>query len=134
MRPIIFETLSLGQKYSIINFHTVVGLSDGKINKQEEEILENLLYLCNVNINDSIEYFEKNGKNEQLIDDLISLQMNMKEIVIISIWDLIICDGKPNEKELSITFTILDRLYINEEKFYKILEKKEIYTDILFGY
>jgi uncharacterized tellurite resistance protein B-like protein len=125
MRPILFETLSKNQRLSIINFHVAVGLSDGKINSQEEDILEKLLNLCGVHINECMEYFEHEGKNEQLVLDLVSLQAFMKKIIVVSIWDLIICDGKPNENELSVAFTILNKLGINENRFYEIIEDKE---------
>lgn len=126
MEPIIFQILEKNQRLSIVNFHIAVGVSDGEINSQEEDILEKLLNLCGVNINECVEYFEHGGKNEQLVKDLINLQFNMKEIIVVSIWDFIICDGKPNENELSVAFTVLDKLMIDEKKFYEILEKKEL--------
>ncbi|WP_182206221.1 hypothetical protein [Gelidibacter maritimus] len=46
METTLFQKLTKNQRKSIVNFHMIVGLSDGQMNNQEDNILSKL---CNLN-------------------------------------------------------------------------------------
>ncbi|WP_159950899.1 hypothetical protein [Polaribacter septentrionalilitoris] len=123
MKPIIFKNLTINQRKSIVNFHNLVGLSDGEVNYQEAEIITKLCHLCKVSLEECMEYFDYEGGMEKLIKNLSTISNSEKDILNLSIWNLIICDGKPNEKELSITYSVLKNIGINENAFLESIEK-----------
>lgn len=123
MEPKIFQNLTNNQRKSIVNFHTTISLSDGPINNQEGGILSKLCDLCGVLVNDCVEYFVYEGGQEQLLKDLKTISGSEKDILIVSIWGLIICDGKPNERELSVTYFLFEKIGITEDRFLKVIEK-----------
>lgn len=123
MEPIIFKNLTINQRKSIVNFHSAVGLSDGEINYQEAEIITKLCILCRVSLEDCMEYFEHEGGREKLIKNLSTISESEKDILNLSIWNLIVCDEKPNEKELSGTFSVLENIGVSEDDFFESIEK-----------
>lgn len=124
MEPRIFKRLNTNQRMSIINLLSTIGLSDGPINNQESEIISKIGDLCGVLVDKCVDYFEYNGGQSQLTNDLKMLSNGQKEILIVIVWELIVCDEKPNEKELSVAFAILESLDISENMFFKTIEKK----------
>jgi uncharacterized tellurite resistance protein B-like protein len=120
----IFKDLRVNQKMSLINALSTIGLSDGQINEKESTVISNIANSFNIKITDCVEYFQYNGGHTQLSNDLTILNKAQKEIFVIIIWELIISDGKPNGDELSITYSILERIDITEDMFFEIIERK----------
>jgi uncharacterized tellurite resistance protein B-like protein len=117
MEPKIFKNLTTNQRKSIINLHTTVGILDGKINGQVGDIIAKLTYLCGVLPKDCHDYYVYEGEQNQLIKDLTEISRKDKYMLTMSIWDLIMCDGKPNESELSDIYFLIEEIGISEKLF-----------------
>ncbi len=121
----IFQDLETNQKMSIINFLTTIALCDNPVDEKESEMISTIGNLCGVVVNDCVSYFKNSGGHLQLTDDLKSLSHSQKELLVVTSWELIICDGKPNESELSVAFALFEKISITEDEFFDIIDKKD---------
>lgn len=120
----IFGDLSTNQKMSVINLLQIIAVCDaGQGNRDKElQYINSYIDILAIPSDKCIAYFESKGHN-RIITDLISLRQNQKELLAFITWEMIICDAKANETEVSLAVDIFKQIGISEEKFVTSIEK-----------
>ena len=111
---------------SILNLLTAIAVSDGQGPNPDREMQELNSYIRILDVHQSeCEVYFNNYGYEGIIQDLKSLSENQNKFLIICAWDLIICDGSPNEDELSRTVQLFEAIGISEAKFISTIKKSQ---------
>jgi len=120
----IFRTLSQNQKISIINLLFLIARCDGEVSNQpnENKFICSFLSAFKINFNNCMKYFDLGGI-KSMIADLISLSRQQKEYLLLTSYDLMLCDGKVNETEINITIHFFEQLGISEDECFEIIQK-----------
>lgn len=128
----IYSTLSINQKMSILNLLLTIGSCDPDESDAQKEMqfLNNYIDILGVNANKCTNYLENYG-HDRIIEDLASLTKNQKELLIIAAWEMIICDGSPNETELNVTSTIFEKLGVSYDELIAIVEKSQAFKNYI---
>lgn len=77
-------------------------------------------------------YLESYG-HERIIDDLNSISKSQKEFLVVAAWEMITCDGRPNETELQVAGAIFEKLGISDEEFVATIQKTQALMKHFFG-
>ncbi len=130
----IFSDLSLNQKMSIMNLLLTVGICDGEQGNQEKELqyLNTYVRILEVRQDKCMPYLESFG-HARIFSDLKTISQNQKEFLVVAAWDMIICDGRPNETELQVVVNLFEQIGISEDKFVEIIEKTQAISKQLFS-
>lgn len=120
----VFKDLTNNQRMSVINMLQIIGVSDvGQGDSEKERVfLNSFIDVLKVPFSSCSSYFETQGFNKMLTD-LQTLAMNEKELLAYISWEMIVCDGNPNETEVGLAVKIFSNLGISEEDFVKVIEK-----------
>lgn len=122
----MFINLTKNQKMSILNLLTAIAVSDGEGPNPEREMqeLNSYIKILDVHQGECQAYFNNYGY-EGIIQDLKNLSKNTHKFLVICVWDLIICDGSPNENELARTIQLFEAFGISEETFISTIKKSK---------
>jgi uncharacterized tellurite resistance protein B-like protein len=131
----VFNELTTNQKMSINNLLTTIAVCDGKegdLNK-EMQYLNTYIGILGVRNNRCIAYLKSEGP-QKMINDLKSISQKQKEVLVIAAWELIICDGRPNETESQVTIRLFEQIGISEEQFMATIKKTQtIYNETIYN-
>ncbi|MCC5906200.1 MAG: hypothetical protein JJU13_08345 [Balneolaceae bacterium] len=122
----IFSDLTTNQKMSVLNLLITIGVCDGERGSQDKELqyLNNYVKILGVRSDSSMAYFESLG-HERMIEDLEPLPKKQKEFLVIAAWEMITCDGRPNETELEVAGAIFNKIGVTDEQFVATIEKSK---------
>lgn len=120
----IYKNLTNNQKMSIINLLNAIAISDSgeSIADIEEQFLNTFIDILQVRADNCMAYLNSGG-GEKLFNDLKSLDQKQKEFLLVTVWDMIICDGRPNETELNFAMNAFEKIGISNVKFDEILRE-----------
>lgn len=121
---LIFNGLTLNQRMSIINLLSSIAFCDGDNGNQEKEMkyLNSYFRILNVRFDNCMKYHEINGLS-RIFEDLKCMSRKQKEFLVSIVWELVICDGRPNETEIQVTMNMFEKIGISQEEFMDILNK-----------
>lgn len=130
----MFSDLTTNQKMSVMNLLLTIGVCDGEQGNQDKELqyLNTYVKILDVRSDRSMAYLESYG-HERIIDDLKTLSKNQKEFLVVAAWEMITCDGRPNETELQVAGAIFEQIGITEEQFVATIEKTQALMKHFFG-
>ena len=122
----IFEDLTGNQKKSVMNLLLTIGVCDGEQGDQlkELEVLNSYAEAVGVRSDENMRYLERYG-HERILDDLVTLTKSQKDFLVFAAWEMIICDGRPNETELDVTGMFFERIGVSEDEFVSTIEKMD---------
>jgi len=123
----VVEDLTSNQKKSVLNLLLMISVCDGDQGGQlkELEVLNSYVEAVGVRSDESMRYLERYG-HERIFDDLITLTKSQKDFLVFAAWEMIICDGRPNETELNVTGKFFERIGVSEDEFVSTIEKKDV--------
>jgi len=129
----MLSDLSTNQKMSFMNLLLLVGSCDGDQSDQDKELqfLNSYVDMLNVRSDKSMAYLNSYGY-QRIIDDLKTISKSQKEFMIAAAWDMIICDGRPNETEVNFTGAIFEKLGVSKEEFVGTIEKTQAIMKYFF--
>jgi hypothetical protein len=116
----VFGGLTSNQKMSITNLLIMIARCDGMYNKQEMEYLNT----CNLDysVNQCSAYLESAGV-ERMFNDLKGLTSSQKNYLIITTFELMSCDGRPNEQEYNVFLNFFEKLGYTEDAILEVIQK-----------
>lgn len=122
----VFNDLTINQKMSVMNLLITVGVCDGEQGNVDKEMkyLNTYVEILDVRSDRSLAYLKSEG-HQRMINDLKLLSESQKEFLVVAAFEMIICDGRPNETELTITGKIFEQFGIDEDKFIATIEKTQ---------
>jgi uncharacterized tellurite resistance protein B-like protein len=122
----VFHDLTLNQKMSVMNLLLTIGVCDGEQGNQNKELqyLNTYVKILDVRQDRCMSYLETYG-HERIISDLKTISQSQKEFLVVAAWEMITCDGRPNETELHVAGNIFDQMGISEEKFVETIQKTQ---------
>jgi len=112
--------LSVNQKKSVINLLYLIARSDGDFTKKEIEYLDT--FDLGYSVEECSSYLNMYG-NGRTLDDLKQLTSSQKDYLLTTAFDLMCCDGKPNEKEISDFVFAFEKLGYTQDDIANTLEK-----------
>jgi hypothetical protein len=114
----LFESLSTKQKMSILNLYFMIGIGDGETENIGNKIIFLNAYIdsLGVKMNDSQAFLEKYGI-DGIIENLNPLTPHQKNSLIVGSYEMLTCNGKPDEKQLVFTIKFFSKIGITEEKY-----------------
>jgi len=129
-----FIGLTLNQKMSIVNLLLTIGVSDGEQGNSEKELryLNTYVNILNVRSDKSMQYLSAFG-HQRIVDDLKNISSDQKDILIVAAWEMITCDGNPNEMELQVTTNLFEQIGVNEDRFIETIKKTQALMNHFFG-
>ena len=118
-----FKNLTTNQKMSVLNLLLSVARCDNEQGNQDKEIICLNVYrrILDVRGDKCIAYLESAGR-QGLIKDLSQLSQSQQEFLLFVAFDIIACDGKPNETELIFTVSIFEELGLDEDRSLALIE------------
>jgi uncharacterized tellurite resistance protein B-like protein len=130
----MFIDLSTNQKMSVINLLLTIGVCDDGQGDEDKELqyLNTFCRTIDIRGDKSNAYLESFG-HERIVDDLKTMTEKQKEFLVLLAWDMIICDGRPNETELQLTNAIFEKIGISDKQFVATIEKAQALTKLYFG-
>lgn len=130
----IFNDLTTNQKMSIINLLLLIGVSDGKQGNPDEELRFLNIYrkFLNVRGDQCRNYLDSNG-HKKIYEDLFSLSRTQKEFLIVASWEMIISDGMPNNTELDVASSLLERFGVPRSEFISTIENAQALSKQFLG-
>ena len=124
--PIVeaFSDLSTNQKMSLINFLLAVAVCDAPQGDQAKELnfLNTYAKMLKVRSDAAMTYLKTYG-NERTTDDLKLLAQSQKDLLIVASWEMVCCDGKPNETETLFTTGLFEKIGVSSDYFADTLKK-----------
>lgn len=107
-----------------MNLLLLLAASDQPYGDDEKELryLNSYSDMFNIPASRSMPYFKTYG-TERIIEDLKILTISQREFLIIVAWEMINCDGKPNQQEIQATATLFEQMGISEETFMSTVQK-----------
>lgn len=122
----ILNDLTLNQKKSVINLLLTIGVCDPDQSNPDLEIqyLNSYIDILDVRQDMCMQYLQEYGQS-RIINDLKTISKNQKEFLVAASWDMIICDGQPNEIELQVTIDIFEQIGITEDNYIGIIQKTQ---------
>jgi len=123
----VFTDLTSNQKMSVLNLLISIAVCDsGQGDRAKEtKFLNTYIDILGVRSDKSMDYLESQGQS-RLISDLKPLSQTLKEFLVIVAFDLINCDGSPNEPELVMLTSLFGQIGINEDKLFEVLKKSQL--------
>ncbi len=120
----LFIGLTLNQKMSVMNLLLTIGVCDGNEGNQEKEMeyLNTYVKILGVRSDNCMTYLQLEG-HQRLISDLRTISQSQKEFLVVAAWEMITCDGRPNETELQVAGNIFEQIGISEQLFVETIEK-----------
>ena len=135
----MLKDLSNNQKMSVINLlFNVAVCDDDEGNEQkenehkEQEYLNTFAQMLDIRADRCMLYLKSFGF-ERIIYDLSTLSKKQKEFLVLSAWEMINCDGSPNETEFQVTGAIFEKIGVSDEQVVAIIEKSQILMKHFFG-
>jgi uncharacterized tellurite resistance protein B-like protein len=131
---VMLSDLSENQKMSVVNLLLTIGVCDGDQGNQEKEIqfLNTYVSILDVRQDKCTPYLEAYGYT-RIISDLKTISQRQKEFLIVSVWDMIICDGRPNDTELRVASDLFEQFGVPEDLFYDTIQKTQALMKHFFG-
>ena len=122
----VFSDLTLNQKMSIMNLLMTVGVCDGEQGNPDKELryLNTYVDILDVRSDRSMAYLKLEG-HQKMINDLKLLSESQKKFLVVAAFEMIICDGRPNETELTATGKIFEQIGIDKNKFVATIEETQ---------
>lgn len=123
----MFSDLSENKKMSVMNFLLTIGVCDGEQGNQEKELqyLNSYVKILGVRQDQCMPYLEAYG-HSRIISDLNTITQSQKEFLVVAAWEMIICDGRPNETELEVAANLFEQIGVSEDKFIETIEKTNL--------
>jgi uncharacterized tellurite resistance protein B-like protein len=130
----VFKDLSVNQKMSVMNLLITISICDGDQGDQDKELqfLNTYIGILNVRQDKCMPYMNEYG-HARMISDLKTISQEQKEFLVVAAWEMVICDGRPNETEMQVTANLFKQIGISEEKFVEIIEKTRALAQKFFG-
>lgn len=130
----MFSDLSTNQKMSVINLLLSIGVCDGDQGNEDNEIkyLNTYVKILDIRSDKSMAYLDSHGQ-ERIIEDLKSISKSQKEFLVLAAWEMITCDGRPNETELEVAGAFFEKIGISDEEFVATIEKTQALMKHFFG-
>lgn len=126
--PIVeaFRDLTLDQKMSIMNLLMTVAICDGDKGNQDIEMqfLNTYVEILGVNSSKCMRYRDEKGQ-EQMLEDLKPLSKEQKELLTIASFEMINCDGRPNETELNVTAALFEHIGVSDAEYVATIKKSQ---------
>lgn len=121
-----FGDLTMNQKMSIMNLLMTVAICDGDQGNQdiETQFLNTYVGILGVNSSRCMRYRDETGQ-EQMLKDLKSLSKKQKELLTIASFEMINCDGRPNETELNVTAVLFEHIGVSDVEYVATIEKSQ---------
>lgn len=121
-----FGDLTNNQKMSIMNLLMTVAICDGDQGNQDVEMqfLNTYVDILNVNSSKCMKYRDETGQ-EQMLADLKLLSYKQKELLTIASYEMINCDGRPNETELNVTAALFEHIGVSDAEYVATIEKSQ---------
>jgi uncharacterized tellurite resistance protein B-like protein len=122
----MFSDLSTNQKMSLMNLLLLIGFCDGEEDNKEKELqyLDTYFDILDICSDKSMAYLESHGY-ERIIEDLNSISKSQKEFLVVAAWEMIICEGRPNQTELEVARTIFEEIGVSDKQFDATIEKTQ---------
>jgi len=129
-----FNGLSTNQKMSMINFLMIVAIcdddtEDAKKNNMdvdmELQVLNSYIDILSVRMDHCQKYQADEGFN-QIFEDLKTLDLFEKELLILASYEVITCDGNPNLTELDVTASLFQKIGVSDEQYVATIEKSDL--------
>jgi len=122
----VFHDLTLNQKMSVMNLLLTIGVCDGEQGNQNKELqyLNSYVRILGVRQDQCMPYLQTYG-HERIISDLKTISQSQKEFLVVAAWEMITCDGRPNETELQVAGNLFEQIGISEEKFVETIQKTQ---------
>ena len=119
----VFENITRRQKASVINLLMNLAVSDGNIKNQSKEmnVINKYIDILDIRFDYCMEYFNI-GSYSKMISDLNELSKKQREQLALVAWEMIVCDGRPNEKEINATNVFFNQMGISEDEFLKLIK------------
>jgi len=123
----VFADLTTNQKMSVMNLLVTIAVCDkGQGDRTKEmKFLNTYVSILGVRSDKSLDYLELEGQS-RLVNDLKPLSQSIKDFLVVVAYDLINCDGSPNETELNMMTTIFEQIGIDEGKIISTIKKSQI--------
>jgi len=116
----VLGNLTANQKMSVMNLLYIIARVDGEITKKELE------YLNTLNLGFSLEscgsYLDSGG-TKKLFYDLNQLSSSQKDYLTITTFELMCCDGRPNEQEYNAFLNCFEEFGYTEDTILAVIEK-----------
>lgn len=111
------------QKAAIISILIIVATCDGALNQKEEANIESSAALLGASLSDPyLKQLPTQGR-QNLINILNTLNKGQKEWVLIAIYELVHCDGKPDQMETNYAAGIARDLGFSENQYLALIDK-----------
>jgi hypothetical protein len=117
------NTFDRRQKAAIVSILIIVATCDGGINSKEEANIENTAALLGLSLSDSLLKELPALGRQNLINILNALAKGQKEWVLIAIYELVHCDGRPVQIEINYSAGIAGDLGFSEDQYLSLIEK-----------
>ena len=123
----VFSGLSSNQKMSVMNLLLSIAVCDRAQGNDAKEMqyLNSYLKILDVRSDRCMAYLETGGQ-ERIISDLKPLSLSQKEVLIVAAFEMITCDGSPNDTELGFAGDIFEKLGIDPDKFVETIHKTQV--------
>lgn len=135
----MLKDLSTNQKMSVINLLYLIAICDDEEDTQEKgnedkelQYLNTVARMLNIRADRCMAYYES-FRYERVIHDLITLTKEQKEFLVLSAWEMINCDGSPNETEFQVTGAMFEKIGVSDEQVVATIEKSQILMKYFFG-
>jgi uncharacterized tellurite resistance protein B-like protein len=130
----VFSSLTSNQKMSVMNLLLTIGVCDGEQGdaNREMQYLNTYVNILGVRSDKCMAYLQSMG-HERIISDLKTISRDQKEILVVAAWEMIMCDGRANETELTVAVKIFEQLGISEDQFIETIEKTQALMNHYYG-
>ncbi len=130
----VFNGLTLNQKMSVMNLLLTIGVCDGAQGDQNKEMqyLNTYVNILGVRSDRCMAYLESEG-HQKIVSDLRTISQSQKEFLVVAAWEMITCDGRPNETELQVAGNIFEQIGISDEQFVATIEKTQALMKHFYG-
>jgi len=112
--------LTANQKMSAINLLCLIARSDGMFTKREIEYM-NTCYL-GYSLEQCSSYLNLSG-NDGMLNDLKQLSSSQKDYLLVTAFELMLCDGKINETEKNVFEWAFENLGYTQDGMIEVMEK-----------
>jgi len=119
----MFSESTINQKMSALNLLFTIALSDAEYGDSEKKInyLNSYVRPLGLNASKSQDYLKEYG-HDRMITDLNLLSQTQKEFLVAASYELMICDGRPNQDALKVTLMFFKLIGIDDLKYTSVVE------------
>lgn len=111
------------QKAGIISILIIVATCDGGLNSKEEANIESSAALLGLSLSDPLLKELPTLGRQNLINILNTLDRGQKEWLLIAIYELVHCDGKPVQMEINYSAGIAGDIGFSENQYLALIDK-----------